>query len=44
MGATILMGFKIMQKNPEKWLKPWQMGTHLSTQWELSNEYQHDSV
>ena len=25
-------------------LKPWHMGTHLSYQRELSNEYQHDRV
>ena len=29
---------------PEKWLKPWHMGIHLSTQRELSSEYQHDRV
>ena len=33
-----------MMQNPEKSLKPWQMSTHLRTQQELSNEYQHDRV
>ena len=32
------------RERPENWLKPWHMGTHLSAQWELSNEYQHDRV
>ena len=32
-------------KRPEKWLKPWHMGTHLlSAQKELSSEYQQDRV
>ena len=31
-------------KKTKKWLKPWEMGTHLSVQRELSNEYQHDRV
>ena len=29
-----------MQKNPEKWLKPWQMGTHLKV---LSESYLMDT-
>ena len=29
----------------EKWPKPWQIGSHPeSTQWELSNDYQHGRV
>ena len=31
-------------KKPEKWLKPWHMGTHERPQKELSNEYQHNRV
>ena len=33
-------------KKPEKWLEPWQMGTHMSVlrKSELSNEYLHDTV
>ena len=31
-------------KTPEKWLKPSHIDTPLSTQRELSNEYQHDRV
>ena len=31
-------------KKPEKWLRPWHMGTHLRVLSELSNEYQHDRV
>ena len=27
-----------------KWLEPWHMGTHLNSQWVLSNEYQRDRV
>ena len=31
-------------KKPKLWLKPWHMGTHLSAQRELPNEYQHDGL
>ena len=40
-GAGQFGQYKLMQK---QWLKPWHMGTHLSSQRELSNEYQHDRV
>ena len=36
--------FETLEKNLKEILKPWHMGTHLSYQRELSNEYQHDRV
>ena len=34
----------MMKIKTRKLLKPWHMGTHMSAQRELFNEYQHDRV